>query len=123
GKNMFGLGILYWLFSRTMGPNIDFLRKKFGNNPPLAEANIKALQDGYTFGAATQIFSERYMLKPASIAPGTYRNITGNEATALGVVAAGQTSGLKVFFGSYPITPASDILHGLSKMKHYGVVT
>ncbi len=122
-KNMFVLGIVYWLFSRTMDPTIDFLRKKFSKSPEVAEANIKALQDGYTFGAATQLFSERYMLKPATIQPGTYRNITGNEATALGVVAAGQKSGLKVFFGSYPITPASDILHTLSKMKHFGVMT
>lgn len=122
-KNMFVLGIVYWLYSRTMDPTIDFLRSKFAKKPIIAEANIKALQDGYTFGAATDLFSERYMLTPASIAPGTYRNITGNEATALGVVAAGQMAGLKVFLGSYPITPASDILHELAKMKHFNVIT
>jgi len=122
-KNMFVLGIVYWLFSRTLDPTIDFLRKKFAKVPEIAEANIKALQDGYTYGNATQLFSERYMLKAASIEPGRYRNITGNEATVLGVVAAGQTSGLPVFLGSYPITPASDILHGLAKMKHFGVIT
>lgn len=122
-KNMFVLGIVYWLYSRSLDPTIDFLTKKFEKRPDLAEANIKALKDGYTFGNATQLFSERYMLEPARIEPGTYRNITGNEATVLGIAAAGQTSKLPVFLGSYPITPASDILHGLSKLKHYGITT
>ncbi len=122
-KNMFVLGIVYWLYSRSLEPTIDFLSKKFSKRLDLADANIKALKDGFTFGNATQLFSERYMLEPASIQPGTYRNITGNEATVLGIAAAGQTSKLPVFLGSYPITPASDILHGLSKLKHFGITT
>jgi 2-oxoglutarate/2-oxoacid ferredoxin oxidoreductase subunit alpha len=122
-KNMFVLGIVYWLYSRSLDPTIDFLRKKFAKNADVAEANVKALQDGYTFGAATQIFTERYSVNAAKIEPGKYRNITGNEATVIGVTAAAKTSGLPVFFGSYPITPASDILHGLARMKHFNVVT
>lgn len=122
-KNMFVLGIVYWLYNRSLDPTIDFLRKKFAKIPDVAEANIKALQDGYTFGAATEIFTERYSVQPAKIEPGKYRNITGNEATVIGVTAAAKTSGLPVFFGSYPITPASDILHGLARMKHFNVVT
>jgi 2-oxoglutarate ferredoxin oxidoreductase subunit alpha len=122
-KNMFVLGIVYWLYSRSLEPTIDFLTKKFAKRTDLADANIKALKDGYTFGNATQLFSERYMLEPARIEPGVYRNITGNEATVLGITAAGQTSKLPIFLGSYPITPASDILHGLSKLKHFGVTT
>jgi len=122
-KNMFVLGIVYWLYSRSLDPTIDFLTKKFEKRTDLADANIKALKDGYTYGHATQLFSERYMLEPARIEAGTYRNITGNEATVLAITAAGQASKLPVFLGSYPITPASDILHGLSKMKHFGVTT
>lgn len=122
-KNMFVLGIVYWLYSRSLDPTIDFLRKKFAKNTAIAEGNVKALQDGYTFGAATQIFTERYSVNAAKIEPGKYRNITGNEATVIGVTAAAKTSGLPVFFGSYPITPASDILHGLARMKHFNVVT
>lgn len=122
-KNMFVLGIVYWLYSRSLDPTIDFLRKKFAKNTDIAEGNVKALRDGYTFGAATQIFTERYSVNAAKIEPGKYRNITGNEATVIGVTAAAKTSGLPVFFGSYPITPASDILHGLARMKHFNVVT
>lgn len=122
-KNMFVLGIIYWLFSRDIGPTVNFIRKKFGKDPVIAEANIKALNDGYTYGNATQLFSERYSIHPARIEPGTYRNITGNEAVVLGIAAATEKSGLKTFFGSYPITPASDILHGLSRLKHFGIRT
>ncbi len=122
-KNMYVLGVVYYLFNRTLEPTIDFLRAKFAKKPDIAEANVLALQAGYTYGSATELFTERYTLKPASIAAGTYRNITGNEALVLGIVAAGQKAGLQVFLGSYPITPASDILHGLSKMKHFGVIT
>ena len=122
-KNMFVLGIVYWLYSRSLDPTIDFLTKKFAKRTDLADANIKALKDGFTFGHATQLFSERYRLEPARIEPGVYRNITGNEATVLGIAAAGQTSKLPIFLGSYPITPASDILHGLSKLKHFGITT
>lgn len=123
-KNMFVLGIVYWLYSRSLDPTIDFLRKKFGKKDPIvAEANVKALQDGYTYGAATQIFTERYSVDPARIEPGKYRNITGNEAAVIGITAAGKVSGLPVFLGSYPITPASEILHGLARMKHFNVTT
>ncbi|MCH8494778.1 MAG: 2-oxoacid:acceptor oxidoreductase subunit alpha [Balneolales bacterium] len=122
-KNMFVLGIVYWLYNRELDPTITFLRKKFGKKPEIAEGNIKALQDGYTFGAATEVFTERYSLAPAKIEPGKYRNITGNEAAVIGLTAAAKTSGLPLFFGSYPITPASDILHGLSRMKHFNVMT
>ncbi|MEN9839484.1 MAG: hypothetical protein RL177_963, partial [Bacteroidota bacterium] len=103
-KNMFVLGIVYWLYSRSLEPTIDFLTKKFAKRTDLADANIKALKDGFTFGHATQLFSERYMLEPARIEPGVYRNITGNEATVLGITAAGQASKLPIFLGSYPIT-------------------
>ncbi|MCA1803698.1 MAG: 2-oxoacid:acceptor oxidoreductase subunit alpha, partial [Rhodothermaceae bacterium] len=122
-KNMFILGIIYWLYSRSLDATISFIEKKFGNKPEIAAANIKALQDGYTFGNATQLFSERYSVDPAKIDPGNYRNITGNEATVIGLTAATKKSGLKMFFGSYPITPASDILHGLARMKHFDVYT
>jgi 2-oxoglutarate ferredoxin oxidoreductase subunit alpha len=122
-KNMFVLGIIYWLYNRSLDPTVDFLNKKFGKLPEVAAANIKALKDGYSFGAATEIFTERYSVQPAKIDPGTYRNITGNEATVIGITAAAKTSGLPVFFGSYPITPASDVLHGLARMKHFNVMT
>jgi 2-oxoglutarate ferredoxin oxidoreductase subunit alpha len=122
-KNMFVLGIVYWLYSRSLDPSISFLRTKFAKNPQVAEANVKALQDGYTFGAATQIFTERYSVAPARIEPGSYRNITGNEATVIGLTAAAQVSGIPLFFGSYPITPATDILHGLANMKQFNVIT
>jgi 2-oxoglutarate/2-oxoacid ferredoxin oxidoreductase subunit alpha len=122
-KNMFILGIIYWLYSRSLDPTIQFIRRKFGKTPEIAEGNIKALQDGYTYGNATQLFSERYSVAPAKIDPGTYRNITGNEATVIGLTAATKQSGLNMFFGSYPITPASDILHGLARMKHFNIYT
>jgi len=122
-KNMFVLGIVYWLYSRSLEPTINFLRSKFAKNTQVAEANVKALEDGYTFGAATQIFTERFTVGPARIEPGKYRNITGNEATVIGLTAAAHVSGLPMFLGSYPITPASDILHGLARMKHFNVIT
>ncbi|HAC15853.1 MAG TPA: 2-oxoglutarate ferredoxin oxidoreductase subunit alpha [Bacteroidetes bacterium] len=122
-KNMFVLGIVYWLYSRSLEPTINFLRTKFAKNPQVAEANVKALEDGYTFGAATQIFTERYSVGPAKIEPGRYRNITGNEAAVIGLTAAAKMSGIPMFLGSYPITPASDILHGLARMKHFNIIT
>ena len=122
-KNMFVLGIIYWLYNRPLDHTIDFLNKKFGKNPDIAAGNIKALNDGYTFGISTEMFTERYRIDAAQIEPGEYRNITGNEATALGVVAATVKSGIRSFYGSYPITPASDVLHNLSKYKNYNVYT
>ncbi|MEX0681432.1 MAG: 2-oxoacid:acceptor oxidoreductase subunit alpha [Balneolales bacterium] len=122
-KNMFVLGVVYWLYSRKMDSTIQFIKKKFSKKPEIAEANIKALNDGYTFGIATEIFNERYSVEAAPIEPGTYRNITGNDAVVMGIAAMANKSELPVFLGSYPITPASDILHGLSRLKHFGITT
>ncbi len=123
-KNMFVLGVLYWLYSRPMEPTIQFIESKFGKKAPeIAAANIKVLNDGYTFGEATEIFTSRFEVKQASIEAGTYRNITGNEATVIGLVAAAEKAGIPLFYGSYPITPASDILHGLARQKAFNVRT
>jgi len=122
-KNMFVLGLLYWMYNRPVEPTIKFLNKKFGKDPTIAEANVKVLKTGYHFGDTAGIFTSRYTVKEADLEPGTYRNITGNESTVLGLVAATKKSQLPLFFGSYPITPASDILHGLSRYKNFGVTT
>lgn len=122
-KNMFVLGVLYWLYSRPMDSTIQFLKKKFAKKPQIAEANVKALNDGFTYAIATEIFSERYSVDAAPIEPGTYRNITGNDSIVLGIAAVAKQSGIPVFLGSYPITPASEILQGLSGLKHFGVTT
>ncbi len=122
-KNMFVLGVLYWLFSRPLDSTIQFLKRKFAKKPEIAEANIKALNDGFTYAIATEIFSERYSVDAAPIEKGTYRNITGNDAIVLGIAAVAKKSKIPVFLGSYPITPASEILQGLSGLKHFGVTT
>ncbi|HEX6500264.1 MAG TPA: 2-oxoacid:acceptor oxidoreductase subunit alpha [Micromonosporaceae bacterium] len=122
-KNMFALGLLSWMYSRPYESTLSFLRRKFASRPELAEANIAAFRAGWNFGETTEDFAIRYEVKPARMRPGTYRNITGNTALALGIVAAGVRSGLPVFLGAYPITPASDILHELSKHKKFGVTT
>jgi 2-oxoglutarate ferredoxin oxidoreductase subunit alpha len=122
-KNMVALGLLYWLYNRPMEPTIEWLKEKFGKNEQVYEANLRALKAGYYLGETAELFSARYEIKPAKFTPGKYRNIMGNEATALGFVAASVKSGLDLFLGSYPITPASDILHELSKYKHFGVKT
>jgi 2-oxoglutarate ferredoxin oxidoreductase subunit alpha len=122
-KNFFALGMMYWLYSRPLEPTLDWLGIKFKNNPDIKAANEKALKAGYYFGETTELFTTRYAVKPASLPKGTYRNISGNEALALGFVAASVKSGLPLFLGSYPITPASDILHELSKHKNFGVRT
>lgn len=122
-KNMFVLGLLYWMYERPLDSTIRHLEKKFSNKPEIAQANIKVLKAGYHFGETTEVFTSRYTVKEASIEPGTYRNITGNEATVLGLVSAAERSNLPLFFGSYPITPASDVLHGLSRLKQFGVTT
>jgi len=122
-KNFFTLGMVYWLFSRDISPTIKWLNEKFAKHPEIAEANIKVLKAGWNFCDITQIFQARYEVEPASLEPGVYRNITGNSALALGLVAASRRSGLPLFLGAYPITPASDVLHELSTYKHYGVTT
>lgn len=123
-KNMFVLGVLYWLYSRPLEATIQFIQSKFGKkSPEIAQANIKVLQDGYTYGEATEIFTSRFEVKQADLEKGTYRNMTGNEATVLGLVAASEVSNIPLFYGSYPITPASDILHGLAKQKAFNVRT
>ncbi len=122
-KNLFALGLMYWLYTRPMEQTIDWLKKKFSSKPEILEANLKVLKAGFHYGETTESFISHYEVKQAKIHPGKYRNITGNEATVYGLIAAAQLSGLPVFLGSYPITPASDILHELSKYKHLGIRT
>lgn len=122
-KNMFALGLLGWMYHRPSEGTERFLREKFARRPDLAEANILAFRAGHAYGETTESFAVTYEVAPAKLAPGTYRQITGNTALAYGIVAAGQLSGLPVFLGSYPITPASDILHELAKHKGFGVTT
>jgi 2-oxoglutarate ferredoxin oxidoreductase subunit alpha len=122
-KNMFALGLLSWLYNRPVEGTVKFLESKFAGKPEIMRANIAAFQAGWNYGETTEAFSVQYEVKPASVEPGTYRNITGNLALAYGLVAASRRSGLPLFLGSYPITPASDILHELSKLKRFGVRT
>ena len=122
-KNFFALGIMFWLYERSMDPTIKWIEKKFAARPVIAEANLRALKAGYAFGETTEIFHTRSRVKPAHLPAGVYRNITGNEATALGFVAATKLAKRELFYGSYPITPASEILHQLSTYKHFGVRT
>ncbi len=120
-KNMFVLGFVYWMYNRTLEHTIEFLTQKFKSKPEVLEANIKVLKAGYNFADTCEISSSRFEVKPAKMSSGTYRNIMGNQATAIGLIAASQQSGLDLFYGSYPITPASDILHELAKHKNFGV--
>ena len=122
-KNFFALGIMFWLYERSMDATIAWIDQKFSARPVVAEANKRALKAGYAFGETTEIFHTHYRVKPAHLPPGTYRNITGNEATALGFLAASKLADRPLFYGSYPITPASDILHQLSTYKTFGVKT
>ena len=122
-KNMFALGLTLWLYSRPLKPAIEWLSKKFAKRPELAKANIHLLKKGYHFGETTEDFVVQYEVAPARLSPGTYRAIRGVEALALGLVAASSKSGLDLFYGSYPITPASDLLHHLSRYKNFGVKT
>ena len=122
-KNMFALGLLSWLYHRPTEGTIAFLERKFARKPEIMKANIAAFQAGWSYGETTEAFSVQYEVKPAEHEPGLYRNITGNLALAYGLVAAGHRSGLDIFLGSYPITPASDILHELSRHKAFGVRT
>ncbi len=122
-KNMFVLGVLFWMFDVTMDFTIDFINEKFAKKPEIALANINTLKAGWSYGDHTEIFNTRYKVAPAHLPKGVYRNISGNHATALGLVAAAELSGLPLFLGSYPITPATDILHELSKYKTSNVKT
>ncbi len=122
-KNMFVLGFLYWMYNREMENTITFIKEKFGKKPEIFESNVKALQAGYNFGDTTETFRTRYRVNKAKMQPGSYRSIMGNQALTYGLIAASQKSGLPMFLGSYPITPASDILHELSKYKNFGIKT
>jgi 2-oxoglutarate/2-oxoacid ferredoxin oxidoreductase subunit alpha len=122
-KNMFALGMLSWLYDRPVEGTLGFLKSKFAGKPEIMAANVAAFQAGWNFGETTEAFSVRYEVKPARLAAGTYRNISGNTALAYGLIAASQLAGLPLFLGSYPITPASDILHELAKHKRFGVRT
>jgi 2-oxoglutarate ferredoxin oxidoreductase subunit alpha len=122
-KNFFALGMCYWLYNRSMEPTLRYLNDKFKNKPDLVQANSLAMKAGYSYCEATEAFQISYEIPPAKLEPGTYRNISGNAALALGFVAASQQAGVKLFLGSYPITPASDILHELSQYKDFGVTT
>ncbi len=122
-KNMFVLGFLYWMYNRDMENTISFLREKFGKKPEILESNIRVLQAGYNYGDTTETFTTTYKVEKAKMEPGVYRSIMGNQAVSFGLIAASQKSGLQLFLGSYPITPASDILHDLSKYKSFAVKT
>jgi len=122
-KNMFVLGFLYWMYNRDMDTTTQFLKDKFGKKPEIYESNLRALQAGYNFGDTTETFTTTYRVEKAKMAPGVYRSIMGNQALSYGLIAAAQKSGLPLFLGSYPITPASDILHELSRYKSFGVRT
>ncbi len=122
-KNFFALGMMYWMYSRPLEHTVRWLEKKFAKRPDLVEANRRVLQAGYNFCDTTEIFQVSYQVAPAPSKPGVYRNIMGNPALAMGLVAAAKRAGIPLFYGSYPITPASDVLHELAKYKNFGVVT
>jgi 2-oxoglutarate ferredoxin oxidoreductase subunit alpha len=122
-KNFFALGMCYWLYNRSMESTVRWIEDKFKNKPLLVEANKLAMKAGYSYCEATEAFQISYEIPPAQLAPGIYRNLSGNQALALGFITASQKSGLRLFQGSYPITPASDILHELSQYKDFGVMT
>jgi 2-oxoglutarate ferredoxin oxidoreductase subunit alpha len=125
-RNIFALGVAYWLYERPLDATIKYLNDYYGlkkKRPEIAEANIKALKAGYFFGETAELFPSRYTIAPAKLEPGTYRRISGNEATALGLVTAANKAGKQLFYGSYPITPASDILHTLARLEHMNVLT
>ena len=123
-KNFFALGLVYWMFNRSIEHSVEWIDQKFGQrDATVAKANQMALKAGYYYGETAEVFTQNYVVKKAQLPPGRYRGVSGNEATALGLLAAAELSGLDLFLGSYPITPASDILHFLSKQKHLGVKT
>jgi 2-oxoglutarate/2-oxoacid ferredoxin oxidoreductase subunit alpha len=122
-KNMFVLGFLYWMYNRDMDSTLGFLRDKFGKKPDIMESNVKVLQAGFNYGDTTETFTTRFRVDKAKMEPGTYRSVMGNQALSYGLIAASQISKLPLFLGSYPITPASDVLHELSRHKSFGVRT
>ncbi|MDM4014324.1 2-oxoacid:acceptor oxidoreductase subunit alpha [Roseiconus lacunae] len=122
-KNFFAMGLVYWLFGRSLDPTLRFIEAKFGKKPDVAAANEAALRAGWAYGETTEAFGESYQVEAAELEPGTYRNIMGNQALAWGLVAASKLSNKELFYGTYPITPASDILHELTKHKNFGVRT
>lgn len=122
-KNFYSLGLVYWLFDRPVETTLNWIQKKWAKAPNIAEANATALRAGYNFGDTAEIFPVRYRVEPATLAPGKYRNMTGNQALAMGMVTAAQLAKKPLFYGSYPITPASDVLHELARQKHFDVRT
>ena len=122
-KNFFAMGLVYWLYGRSLDPTLKFINDKFGGKPEIALANERALRAGWNYGETTEAFGESYKVHPAKLPAGKYKTIMGNTALAMGLITAARLSGKEVFYGSYPITPASDILHELSKYKNFGVRT
>src|SRR5262249_41290367 len=122
-RNFFALGVASWLFHRPIEPTVRWIQQRFKKTPELGDANIRALKAGWNYGETAELFHTSYTVKPAKIAPGKYRTITGTPATAIGLVAAANRAGLRLFLGSYPITPASDVLHELASLKNFGVYT
>ncbi len=122
-KNMFALGLVSWMFGRPVEVTLRWLERKFGDKPQIYDANVAAFKAGYNFGETTELFAQRYEVRPAPVEPGTYRNISGAAALAWGLLAAAERSGLRLFYASYPITPASELLHELSRLKNFGVIT
>jgi len=122
-KNMFALGLVSWMYTRPTEPTIEWMKRRFAKLPHIAEANVAAFKAGYNFGETAELFAHNYIVKKAALEPGTYRNITGATALAWGLIAGSQKSGLALFYASYPITPASELLHELAKRKNYGVRT
>ncbi|UCF33595.1 MAG: 2-oxoacid:acceptor oxidoreductase subunit alpha [Phycisphaerales bacterium] len=122
-KNFFALGVVYWLFDRPLEPTLRWIEEKFGTMPAVLDANTKALKAGYYFGETAEMFRSRYTIPKAKLPPGTYRKVSGNQAAAIGLITAARLAGKPLFYGTYPITPASDILHDLSRYKNYDVRT
>ena len=122
-KNLCALGVLFWMYDRPLEPTLDWLNKKFKSKPLIIDANTRALHTGYNYGDTAEIFTTRYVVKKASLAPGKYRNINGTLASCLGILTASQKSNLNITFAGYPITPASNLLHTLSNWKNFGIKT
>ncbi len=122
-QNFFALGLAFWMFDRQLDVTLDWVHKKFAKTPAVMEGNIRSLETGYHFGETSRVFQHRYRIRPAALPPGTYRKVTGNTALALGLVTAAQKMGKPLFYGTYPITPASDILHALAPLRNFDVRT